>query len=194
MLRAWTAPAPEKTLRDLRRSRRRHYLREGDWVDSLYKAYIVVIIAAARALLRHPGAGWRHRPHRDRRRPRPRRGDPRARTRGPHGAGTAIGRARRTARSRGRRRHLPPARAGRPRCRPPGGRVPPDPRRRARARGDRGSRRQHRRQPARRRARRVAARGRRVRRVGVVRGLGRRARRMRRAASGCATPTSSAAC
>ncbi len=34
------------TLRSLRRSRRRHYLREGDWVDSLYKAYIVGIVAA----------------------------------------------------------------------------------------------------------------------------------------------------
>jgi hypothetical protein len=34
------------TLRLLRRSRRRHYLREGDWVDSLYKAYIVGIVAA----------------------------------------------------------------------------------------------------------------------------------------------------
>ncbi len=41
MLRAVT-----ETLRELRRSRRRHYLREGDWVDSLYKAYIVGILAA----------------------------------------------------------------------------------------------------------------------------------------------------
>jgi hypothetical protein len=30
----------------LRRARRRHYLREGDWVDSLYKAYVTVIVAA----------------------------------------------------------------------------------------------------------------------------------------------------
>jgi hypothetical protein len=36
----------ESTLRSLRHARRRHYLREGDWVDSLYKAYIVGILAA----------------------------------------------------------------------------------------------------------------------------------------------------
>jgi hypothetical protein len=36
----------QTTLRALRRTRRRHYIREGDWVDSLYKAYIVVIVAA----------------------------------------------------------------------------------------------------------------------------------------------------
>jgi Family of unknown function (DUF6297) len=29
----------------MRAARRRHYLREGDWVDSLYKAYITVVIA-----------------------------------------------------------------------------------------------------------------------------------------------------
>ncbi len=40
------ATAPQATLRELRRSRRRHYLREGDWVDSLYKAYVVGILAA----------------------------------------------------------------------------------------------------------------------------------------------------
>jgi hypothetical protein len=34
------------TLRSLRQARRRHYLRDGDWVDSLYKAYIVGILAA----------------------------------------------------------------------------------------------------------------------------------------------------
>ena len=34
------------TTRALRRARRRHYLREGDWVDSLYKAYVTVIVAA----------------------------------------------------------------------------------------------------------------------------------------------------
>ena len=34
------------TARALRRARRRHYLREGDWVDSLYKAYVTVIVAA----------------------------------------------------------------------------------------------------------------------------------------------------
>jgi hypothetical protein len=34
------------TLRSLRQARRRHYLREGDWVDSLYKAYVVGILAA----------------------------------------------------------------------------------------------------------------------------------------------------
>ncbi len=34
------------TTRALRRSRRRHYLTESDWVDSLYKAYVTVIIAA----------------------------------------------------------------------------------------------------------------------------------------------------
>jgi hypothetical protein len=33
------------TTRALRRSRRRHYLSESDWVDSLYKAYVTVIIA-----------------------------------------------------------------------------------------------------------------------------------------------------
>jgi hypothetical protein len=36
----------QSTLRGLRRARRRHYLREGDWVDSLYRAYIVAIVAA----------------------------------------------------------------------------------------------------------------------------------------------------
>jgi hypothetical protein len=41
-----TVAAPQSTLRELRRSRRRHYLREGDWVDSLYKAYVVGILAA----------------------------------------------------------------------------------------------------------------------------------------------------
>jgi hypothetical protein len=35
----------QETLRSLRKARRRHYLREGDWVDSLYKAYIVGILA-----------------------------------------------------------------------------------------------------------------------------------------------------
>jgi hypothetical protein len=38
-------PTPT-TLRALRRSRRRHYLSEGDWVESLYRAYIVAIVAA----------------------------------------------------------------------------------------------------------------------------------------------------
>lgn len=38
--------SPRVPLRELRRARRRHYLREGDWVDSLYKAYIVAIVAA----------------------------------------------------------------------------------------------------------------------------------------------------
>ena len=33
------------TTRALRRARRRHYLTEGDWVDSLYKAYVTVILA-----------------------------------------------------------------------------------------------------------------------------------------------------
>jgi hypothetical protein len=36
----------QETLRSLRQARRRHYLREGDWVDSLYKAYVVGILAA----------------------------------------------------------------------------------------------------------------------------------------------------
>jgi hypothetical protein len=31
--------------RELRAARRRHYLHEGDWVDSLYKAYVTVILA-----------------------------------------------------------------------------------------------------------------------------------------------------
>ena len=35
----------KSTLRSLRQARRRHYLREGDWVDSLYKAYVVGILA-----------------------------------------------------------------------------------------------------------------------------------------------------
>ncbi len=35
-----------ETFRALRKARRRHYLREGDWVDSLYKAYVVGILAA----------------------------------------------------------------------------------------------------------------------------------------------------
>jgi hypothetical protein len=30
----------------MRKARRRHYLAEGDWVDSLYKAYITVLVAA----------------------------------------------------------------------------------------------------------------------------------------------------
>jgi hypothetical protein len=34
------------TLRSLRHARRRHYLREGDWVDSLYKAYVIGILGA----------------------------------------------------------------------------------------------------------------------------------------------------
>ena len=34
------------TLRSLRQARRRHYVREGDWVDTLYKAYVVGILAA----------------------------------------------------------------------------------------------------------------------------------------------------
>ena len=38
-------PSARATSRALRRSRRRHYLSEGDWVDSLYKAYITAIIA-----------------------------------------------------------------------------------------------------------------------------------------------------
>jgi hypothetical protein len=38
-------PSARATSRALRRSRRRHYLAEGDWVDSLYKAYITAIIA-----------------------------------------------------------------------------------------------------------------------------------------------------
>lgn len=33
------------TTRAMRRARRRHYLAEGDWVDSLYKAYITVLVA-----------------------------------------------------------------------------------------------------------------------------------------------------
>ena len=50
-----TAPfAATATLRELRRARRRHYLREGDWVDSLYKAYVVGILAAIYA---HAGRG-----------------------------------------------------------------------------------------------------------------------------------------
>jgi hypothetical protein len=40
------AAQTQTTLRALRRARRRHYLREGDWVDSLYRAYIVAIAAA----------------------------------------------------------------------------------------------------------------------------------------------------
>jgi hypothetical protein len=34
------------TTRALRKARRRHYLAEGDWVDSLYKAYVTVLVAA----------------------------------------------------------------------------------------------------------------------------------------------------
>jgi hypothetical protein len=36
----------QTTLRALRSSRRRHYLGDGDWVDSLYRAYVVGIVAA----------------------------------------------------------------------------------------------------------------------------------------------------
>jgi hypothetical protein len=41
-----SATSTQGTLRSLRKARRRHYLREGDWVDSLYKAYVVGILAA----------------------------------------------------------------------------------------------------------------------------------------------------
>jgi hypothetical protein len=34
------------TVRDLRTARRRHYLAESDWVDSLYKAYVTVVVSA----------------------------------------------------------------------------------------------------------------------------------------------------
>ena len=45
-LRGWTASrARGPHRRALRRSRRRHYLKEGDWVDSLYKAYVTAIVA-----------------------------------------------------------------------------------------------------------------------------------------------------
>jgi hypothetical protein len=40
------ASGTQETLRSLRKARRRHYLREGDWVDSLYKAYMVGIVGA----------------------------------------------------------------------------------------------------------------------------------------------------
>ena len=33
-------------LRELRSSRRRHYLRQLDWVDALYKAYVTAIFSA----------------------------------------------------------------------------------------------------------------------------------------------------
>ncbi|MFI5053741.1 MAG: hypothetical protein ACHQDE_05215 [Acidimicrobiia bacterium] len=35
----------QSVARALRAARRRHYLREGDWVDSLYKAYVTAIVA-----------------------------------------------------------------------------------------------------------------------------------------------------
>jgi hypothetical protein len=40
------AQATRRTTRAMRKARRRHYLAEGDWVDSLYKAYITVLVAA----------------------------------------------------------------------------------------------------------------------------------------------------
>ena len=44
-LRRWSPPrACERRPRDARRGRR-HYIREGDWVDSLYKTYVTVIAA-----------------------------------------------------------------------------------------------------------------------------------------------------
>src|SRR2546423_12451064 len=36
-----------QTLRELRTARRRHYLRQLDWVDALYKAYLTGIAAGA---------------------------------------------------------------------------------------------------------------------------------------------------
>ena len=41
------APAASRgTTRELRKARRRHYISENDWVDSLYKAYITVLLSA----------------------------------------------------------------------------------------------------------------------------------------------------
>ena len=39
--------AARSILHDLRTSRRRHYLRQLDWVDALYKAYLTAIAAGA---------------------------------------------------------------------------------------------------------------------------------------------------
>lgn len=43
--------AARQTLKELRSARRRHYLRQLDWVDALYKAYLTAIAAGAGTLL-----------------------------------------------------------------------------------------------------------------------------------------------
>ena len=184
------------TARALRRARRRHYLREGDWVDSLYKAYIVGILAAvglfygsvalgadfdAAALhdVEQHGAavlglavavlvllGLRSGAH----------GGPLA----PESADVVV----------------PPARTRAPRTEVlRAARGPTAPRRGARPRRGRRGRRQHRLEPARRRTGRVAARRRCLRRAGVAARSGdRRWSRPGVRLRASATPTSSAPC
>src|SRR5436305_1212802 len=48
---AVTDDVARQTLRELRSARRRHYLRQLDWVDALYKAYLTAIAAGVATLV-----------------------------------------------------------------------------------------------------------------------------------------------
>src|SRR3954453_21375725 len=50
-LAALTDDVARDVLRDLRSARRRHYLRQLDWVDALYKAYLTAIVAGVATLV-----------------------------------------------------------------------------------------------------------------------------------------------
>src|SRR3954452_19815439 len=45
------ADVARPVLRELRAARRRHYLRQLDWVDALYKAYLTAIAAGAATIV-----------------------------------------------------------------------------------------------------------------------------------------------
>src|SRR3954463_11412341 len=54
------ADVARPVLRELRAARRRHYLRQLDWVDALYKAYLTAIAAGAATVFVSGALGGQH--------------------------------------------------------------------------------------------------------------------------------------
>ncbi len=113
-----TADDTREALRALQRGRRTRRLRDLDWIEVAYKAYIAAIVSFGNAL--HRGRDRRrHRPEAEHGRPAAHRRsrDRRARDRRGHHARAPLGRPGWTARPRTRRREPRTPRAGRPRGR-----------------------------------------------------------------------------